>query len=233
LPTRPGEPSAPRDNNITSTSVYITFSDPSDNGGDAIDARQIAYRITGSAHADELTNISSDKSTTVTGLQPGTSYYFWARVHNSYGWSTYGPHITVTTLNKPDAPGIVSLSAVTQVSVRASFVDGDTNGAAILERQIGYTTSAVVVTPTTILTYSGATTVTGLAPATKYYFRSRTRNSVGWSSWSTASTVTTLAGVRINVNGVWKSAVPYVKVAGVWKLARPWGRQFGYWEEST
>jgi hypothetical protein len=229
---RPGEPSACRYNNVTATSVYITFSDPADDGGDAIDLRQIAYRKTTDA-ADDLTNVSSDKSTTITGLTPGTAYYFWARVHNSVGYGTYGPRITVTTLNHPDAPGIVSFSEVTQISLLAKFVDGDTNGSPVTARQIGYSTNPVTLTPTTVLTYSGATRVTGLAPYTRYYFRSRTKNAIGYSSWSASSTVITLAGARINVNGVWKSAIPYVKVAGVWKVARPWGRQFGYWEEST
>lgn len=230
--TVPDEPSACRASLITATSVVIKFSDPADNGGDAIDLREIVYRKTTDA-ADDLTHVSSwDRDSTITGLSPGTAYYFWARVHNSVGYSTYGPRITVTTLDDPDPPGVVSFSEITQTSVRTKFIDGDTNGTAILERQVGY--ALVSGLPTTLKTYTNpSTVVTGLSPATKYYFRSRTRNSVGWSNWGPITSFTTLAGVRINVGGVWKTAIPYVRVGGVWKVARPWGRQFGYWEEST
>lgn len=224
----PDAPSAPSASLITASSAYITFSDPADIGGTALDARQIAYRRTVDT---TLTNISSDKSTSVTGLSSGTAYYFWARVHNEVGWSNYSPRITVTTLGDPAPPGVVSFSEIKQTSVKVSFVDGATGGTAILERQVGYSLSTG--TPTNTVSYSGPTTVTGLLPARKYYFRSRTRNSVGWSDWGPTSSMTTLAGVRINVGGVWKTAIPYVKVAGVWKVARPWGRQFGYWEEAT
>lgn len=228
--TIPDPPSPCIATNITGTSVFISFSDPSDNGGDAIDARQIAYRKT---TVTTLTSVSSDRSTNITGLSTGTSYYFWARVRNSEGWSAYGPRITVKTLDEPGPPGIVSLSQVTQTSLLAAFVDGPTNGSVILQRQIGYNLSSTATTPSTILEYSGATRVTGLLPARTYYFRSRTRNSVGWSTWSASRSTTTLSGARIKVNGVWKHAIPYVKVGGVWRVARPWGRQFGYWEEST
>lgn len=230
--TIPDAPSIPRASLITSNSVVIKFSDPADNGGDAIDLREIVYRKTTDA-ADDLTHISSwDRDSTITGLSSGTGYYFWARVHNSVGYSNYSPRLLVTTLDEPDSPGIVSFSEITQTSVRTKFIDGDTGGTAILERQVGY--SLTTGNPTTTRTYTNpSTVVTGLSPAKKYYFRSRTRNSVGWSAWGPTSSFTTLAGVRINVGGVWKTAIPYVKVGGVWKVARPWGRQFGYWEEST
>lgn len=233
--TVPDPPSIPRASLITATSVVISFDDPADNGGDAIDLREIVYRKTTDA-SDDLTHISSwDRNSTFTGLTPGASYYFWARVHNSVGYSNYGPRLTVKMLDEPGRPGIVSFSEITQVSVKAAFVDGPSNGTAIIGRQIGYFSGFTtgVIAPTTILTYNGPTVVTGLLPATSYLFFSRTRNSVGWSDWSPGSSVRTLSGVRVNVGGVWKNAVPYVNVGGVWKIARPWGRQFGYWEETT
>lgn len=216
---------------LTSTSLVLNFSDGDSNGGDPIDSRQIAYRKTNQT-ADSNVYKASDGSTSITGLTPGASYYFYARTHNRWGYSPYGPRLPVTMLDEPDPPGIVSFKNITQIGVTVTFVDGDTNGTAITGRQVGYSLSSTG-DPTTIVAYSGATAVTGLKPATKYYFRSRTKNSVGWSTWGAASSFTTLSGVRINVNGVWKNAVPYVKVGGVWKLVRPWGRQYGYWEETT
>jgi hypothetical protein len=226
--TPPGKPSVPNASLITSTSVFISFSD-GDNGGAAIDSRQIgrAFTSTGSK-----TLYSSDGSTSITGLTPGTKYYFWARTHNSEGYGGWSDQRIVNTLETPSVPGLVSVSGITQTTVVAQFTDADSGSSPILERQVGYslTTSA---TPTTVLGYSGPTTITGLVPGTLYYFRSRTRNSVGFSAWSAYTTARTIAGAFVNVAGVWKPAIPYVKVAGVWKIARPWGRQYGYWEEST
>ncbi len=228
--TVPDAPSIPTVSLTTSTTAQVKFTDPAFNGGSAIDGRQLAYRETTDTDADFLV-VSASLSTGLTGLTPGVSYYVQARVHNSFGYSEYGPRTTFMTLTDPEIPGLVKFSNITQTSVTTEFTDGDTGGTGIVERQVGY--SLVQSLPTTILTYSGPTTVTGLHPSTWYYFRSRTRNSVGWSDWSPATSVKTLAGVRINVGGVWRSAVPYVKVAGVWKLARPWGRQAGNWEEAS
>lgn len=227
----PDAPSAPRASLIKATSMVIKFDDPADIGGTALDGREIVYRKAG---ADTSTNVhvsSWDRNSTITGLTAGTSYYFYARVHNEKGWGPYSPRTTATTLDEPDVPGVVTFSELQQRSVKVSFIDGDNNGTAITGRQVGY--SLTTGNPTNLVTYSGPTTITGLQPATKYYFRSRTQNSIGWSNWGPTSEVTTLAGVRINVNGVWKTAIPYVKVNGVWRIARPWGRQFGYWEETT
>lgn len=75
-------------------SVYATFVDGSNNG-DAIDARQIGY---GTSSTTPTTIVSSDRSTSITGLLPGTKYYFWARTHNSLGWSGWSSRREATTL---------------------------------------------------------------------------------------------------------------------------------------
>jgi titin len=228
--TVPDAPTIPVASLITSTSVQIKFTDPSNNGGSPIDLRELTYRKSTDPSSANIT-ISANLSTSVTGLVPGTTYYFWARVHNAFGYSVYSTRADVTMLSDPEIPGLVKYSDITQTSVTVEFSDGDTGGTGIVERQVGY--ALVLSLPTTILSYSGPTVVTGLHPSTRYYFRSRTRNSVGWSDWSPVTSVKTLAGVRVKIGGVWRSAVPYVRVAGVWKLARPWGRQAGNWKEAS
>jgi hypothetical protein len=225
--TAPDAPAKPGYSSLASTSVNITFSD-GDNNGASIDSRQIGY---GTSSGTPTKTVSSDRSTAITGLTSGTKYYFKARTHNSEGWSPWSANLTLTMLDEPAAPGVVQLSAITQTTVHAVFADPtSTGGTAITDRQVGY--SLTTGTPTNSVTYSGGVTITGLKPGTLYYFSSRTKNSVGWSVWSSPKTATTIAGAYVKVAGVWKKAVPYVKVAGVWKVARPWGRQFGYWEES-
>ena len=96
---------------------------------------------------------------------------------------------------------------------------------------VGYGTSST--TPSDIVSATSPKTISGLNPSTKYYFFVRGKNSVGNGAWSAAATVNTLAAARINVAGVWKTAIPYVNVGGVWKIARPWSNVAGVWKETT
>lgn len=221
----PAAPSKPVISNITDSSVYVTFSD-GDNGGLAIDARQIGF---GSSSTYVSKTVSSDRSTTITGLARGTRYYFWARTHNAKGWGPWSPYTSARTLDVPDPPSIVTLTNKTQVSVDASFTVNYNGGTGIIENQIGYGTSPTSVQQTVS---SRIATITGLEPGLTYYFWARSRNAIGWSAWGPRNHIGTIAAARIKIGTVWKLAVPYVKHNGVWKVARPWVRRLGVWKET-
>ena len=227
--TIPDPPSTPAISSITSTSVYATFNDAADNGGLTVDTRRIGY---GTSSAAPQSFITSDRSTTITGLTPGTTYYFWAQTHNSKGWSAYSGRASAKTLKVPDAPSSVTLSSLTQVSVYGTFKANGNGGATITAYQIAYNTSNTT-SGATIISSDGSTTITGLLPGTTYYFWARAQNSVGWSGWSAVSSTKTIAGAYVIYGGVPKPAVPYVRVGGVWKVARPWSRSGGIWKESA
>jgi hypothetical protein len=222
--TVPSAPSTPTVSGIKDTSVAVSFKDGS-NGGDAIDSRQIRYD--NNSDASSPTIVSSDGSTTITGLSPGTTYYFWARTHNSVGWSSWSGRASAKTLSVPTAPSAPLLSSVTATTVDVNWTDNSNGGSAITAHQIGYGTSSSA--PTTTVSASPPQVVTGLTPGTVYYFFVRAQNSTGWSAWSKATSVRTVAGVRVNVNGVWKLGVPYVNVGGVWKMAEAWTKSAGTW----
>lgn len=226
--TVPAKPSTPSISNITATSVYATFSDGS-NGGDAIDSRQIGY---GTSSTSPQKYVSSDRSTTITGLTQGTTYYFWARTHNSLGWSSWSGRATAKTLKPPDPPTVPLLAAVRMNSVDVAFTANGTGGSTITGYEIGYSTSSTG-SPTTTVSAKSPQTVTGLTPGTLYYFRTRAKNSVGWSAWSGPSSIRTIAGAYVKVGSVWKLAVPYVNVGGIWKIAEPWGKSVGVWKRTT
>lgn len=227
--TIPAKPSTPSISNITATSVYVTFSDGS-NGGDAIDARQIGYDTDSNGGSKAL--VSSDRSTTITGLSQGTTYYFWARTHNSEGWSAWSGRASAKTLKTPGAPSAPLLSSVRATSVDVAFsAPSDTGGSTITGYQIGYGTDSS--TPTSTVTATSPHVVAGLNPGTVYYFRVRARNSVGWGAWSAARSIRTVAGSYIRVGAEIKLAIPYVKVGGVWKVAEPWIRNVGVWKRTT
>lgn len=228
---RSSAPNAPSINSFTSigsTTAVVNTTDGANNG-DSIDSRQLTRNTINSIPSSPI--ISASNHTTVTGLTPGIRYYFWARTHNSKGYSPWSSAASFVTLKVPDAPDTAIVSSPTQTSVDISFTENGNGGAGITGREIGYGTSPVSVEHS--VTYTGVMTISGLQPATVYYFFTRVRNSVGWSAYSASVSMKTIAGARLDVNGVWKDAIPYVKADGVWRLARPWGRIAGVWKQST
>lgn len=95
MASKPSAPSAVTLSTITTNSMKATFTDGANNG-DAIDSRQIGY---GTNSTSPQKTVSSDKSTTITGLTPGTKYYFWARTHNSVGWGSWSASRNATTIS--------------------------------------------------------------------------------------------------------------------------------------
>jgi chitinase len=220
-------PSTPTLSVVTSTSVNVAFTDGG--GGAPIDGRDIGYSTSSSVIANV---VSSDGNDTISGLTPGTTYYFWARTHNVAGYSGWSGWASALTLDVPGAPVLPTTSELTQVSVKAAFDPTVDGGSPIIIYQLGYGTNSS--SPTSIITASpSGTTITGLLPGTKYYIWARGQNSVGYGPWSPEAVVTTIAGAWVKSGGIYKPAIPYVKDGGVWKLVRPWVRTAGVWKETS
>ena len=230
--THPSAPSRPIISAVKATSVTVSFSDGS-NGGSPINSRQIAYSTQSSTPAVDTGYpvVSSDGSTSIGGLSGGTRYYFWARTHNSEGYSPWSASASVVTLDVPDAPSTPLLSSIQTTSVDVAFTANSNGGATITGYQIGYGTSSSA--PTTSVAASSPQVITGLTPGTVYYFFARARNSVGWSSWSGSASARTIAGAYIQVGSTVKLAVPYIRDGGVWKVAEPWVRNLGTWKRTV
>jgi hypothetical protein len=226
--TIPGKPTTPVISSITASSVHVKFSDGS-NGGLAITARQIGY---GTNSTSVQNTVSSDRSTTISGLSAGTTYYFWARTRNAKGWGPWSGRATAKTLKVPDAPSTPLLSSARMTSVDVAFSPNGNGGSTITGYEIGWSTSSSG-SPTNTVSAKSPQVVTGLTPGTVYYFRTRAKSAVGWSAWSGAASVRTIAGAYVKVGAETKLAVPYVKVDGVWKIAEPWIRNAGTWKRTT
>lgn len=211
---------------LAATSVRASF-DPNSDGGRPIDAYQIGYGVNTGA---PQTIVSATRPADITGLRGKTTYYFWARAHNSIGWGPWGPRSSIKTYDVPDPPSNPTLSTATQTTVAVTFTANGDNGATITGFEIGYSKSSD--TPEEYVTAELSTTVTELEPGTLYYFWTRARNIYGWSALSEPKTIRTRSGAWIKVDGIWQEAVPYVKVEGSWIPAQVWAKIAGVWKET-
>lgn len=224
----PNPPSAPSIGTVGSSTVTLSFTDGANNGA-GIDARQVGY---GTDPSTVQATVNTGNSATIGGLNPGTTYYFWARTHNSVGWSGWGGRSSATTVRVPDAPSAPILSNAQPTTIDVAWTPNGNGGSPITGYEVGYGTSSSA--PTTIATSSSSPrTITGLVPGTVYFVWVRAINVVGPSPWSVAMSMRTLAGAYIKVGGVYKIAVPYVRVGGVWKLAQPYVKSLGVWKQTN
>lgn len=91
----PAAPSNPTFTNVGPTSVDVNWT-PNSNGGASIDNYNIGWALTSAGATDFVTSTTSPK--TVTGLTPGTTYYFWVQAHNSVGWGAWSAPVAQQTI---------------------------------------------------------------------------------------------------------------------------------------
>lgn len=93
--TVPDAPNAPTISNIQPQTMDLAWV-PNGNGGDAITNYEIKYGLT--AGAETFTASSATSPKTITGLTPGTTYFFKVRAQNSVGWSAYSGNTSAMTI---------------------------------------------------------------------------------------------------------------------------------------
>jgi hypothetical protein len=104
----------------------------------------------------------------ITGLSPGTRYYFRAKAHNTIGWG-YGSELQFLT--KPLAPTNLTVTDYSGDSISLSWTKGTgANRTMIRRKQGSYPTS---ITDGTQVYFGTGTSVTdsGLEPRQTYYYR--------------------------------------------------------------
>jgi hypothetical protein len=224
----PSPPSTPSIGTVSATSVALSFTDGANNGA-SIDARQVGY---GTDPSTVQYTTNTGNSVVIGALSSGVTWYFWARTHNSVGWSGWGGRASATTLRTPDAPSRPAVTNIQPTTADISFTPNGSGGTAITSYEVGYGTSSSG--PTFTVTASASPkTLTGLTPGTVYFVWVRAINSVGAGPWSTANSFRTVAGAYIRDGGIYKIAVPYVRVGGVWKLAQPYVKSVGVWKTTN
>lgn len=129
----------------------------------------------------------------------------------------------------PGAPFSLGFRDILPTSLVHQFSGTTDGGSGILGWEIHYGTD-----PTgngnKILASGGTSLITGLRPATQYYFWSRGRNGVGWGPFSVRDQAKTLSAARVRIQGEYKNAIPYVKHEGVYKMILPYIKDKNVWK---
>jgi len=93
----------------------------------------------------------------------------------------------------PNVPATPTVSSLSYTSAKISWTAPGTNGAAITNYTLQYSTSSSFTSPTTVTVSSTSYTPTGLTAGTTYYTRVRANASPGSSAYSSSRSFTTLA----------------------------------------
>ena len=215
--TVPYAPAAPTVTALSATSTSVSWSAPSDDGGETITGYDLQYRETSTSDWSQVDD-ETGTSYTITGLSAGTEYEVQVRATNSLGdsdWSTSGTAKTTSTA--PDTPTL-TVTVRSATSLLASWTEPDDNGEPITGYDLQYRTTATS-TPTwsqvddqTDTSY----TIAGLSLETEYEVQVRATNSVGDSGWSTSGIATTTSTVP------YAPAAPTVTVLSATSLSVSW-----------
>jgi len=175
---------------ITSTTASSGGNVSSD-GGATITARGVCWSTNASANPTISDNKTTDGTGTgiftssLTGLNPSTTYYVRAYATNSVGTS-YGNEISFTTTSPATVPVLTTTSVASITSTTAGSGGNITSdgGATVTVRGVCWSTTANPTTANNTTSDGSGTgtftsSITGLAEGTTYYVRAYATNSAG------------------------------------------------------
>jgi hypothetical protein len=183
--------------NTSATSSTIMVEISSD-GGDSISARGVCWGTT--ANPTIETNKTTDGkgvgsyTSTITGLNAATTYYFKAYATNSIG-TAYGSELTSITAASIPVLTITAPVDITLTSARCYGNITDDKGSSVTSRGVCWSTSSNPTisdhkTSDGIGRGSYASSITGLSPNSTYYVRAYATNGIGTAYSSQISFVT-------------------------------------------
>lgn len=156
-----------------------------------------------------------DHSITLTDLTPSTLYYFKVSSTNQYGNTTVDPsgafYYTFTTMMSPLTISVVSANNITDTSATITWTTDEPGNSTVT---YGNSTSPTLTSSDSNFLTNHSVTLTGLTPATLYYYNVSSTNSEGTTTTSpdigTYYTFTT--AVHIGLEG-WGWCTSYGDVA--------------------
>ena len=190
------EPSAPSNLTATATScnnVNLSWSDNSNNES----GFKIERKESGSTYSEIATVPANTTTYADTTVQAQKTYYYRVRAYNAYGNSSYTNEVNVTTPacgTIPNKPTNLSASALSTTEIKLTWSDNSDNedGFKLERKEEDGTYAEIKTLSANTISY----TDTGLKPNTKYYYRIRAYNSVGYSDYSNEVNATTMKPVE-------------------------------------
>jgi phosphodiesterase/alkaline phosphatase D-like protein len=190
--TRPSAPVLLAPSNITQSGFTINWN--SVTGGvtsywvDVSTSADFSSYVTGYSNK----NVSLVTSTNITGLSPGTEYFYRVRSQNASGLSDHSQVQAVSTT--PAAPAGITVVSVLQTSIGLEWqpVTGVTGYRLDVSTDNAFTQMLPGYTNLTVATATH--NVTGLTAGTVYYFRVRSQNANGVSDHSPVTSQVTIPG---------------------------------------
>lgn len=136
------------------------------------------------------------------------------------GGTIYG---TVTRATVPDPPSTPVASAITPTSMKLTWLIPNNGGSAIDGMLLRRSSTSSFASYVDYSLSAGATshTVTGLDPATVYYWRVFAHNGRGFSSPSGTTSAQTGSGAYASINGTWVPVPINVSDGTVWTSLAP------------
>jgi len=181
-------PAAPADLTATASSssqIDLLWTDNSANET----SFQIEVSTDGATFAPLATVGANVTAFSHTGLSPGSTYYYRVRACNAAGCSAFATASEQTGDAPPAAPSNLAASAQGGNRINLSWVDNSSNeGGFLIERSLnGATFEVIYTTGPNVTAYAS----TGLQNNTRYYFRVRAYNALGFSAYSNTANART------------------------------------------
>ncbi len=186
--------------NITQTTA-TSGGNVTSEGGSSVTARGVCWSIaanptTSNSHTTDGSGTGSFVSN-LTGLTPGTLYYYRAYATNSVG-TAYGIEVMLTTQSSVVTPTVTTtaVTGITQITATSGGNVTASGGATVTARGVCWgTSSSPTISNSHTIDGSGTgvfvSSLTSLTPNTLYYVRAYATNSVG-TAYGNEVTFTTL-----------------------------------------
>lgn len=212
---------------ITYTGATIVNNEILNDGGSAISIRGICYdrNPNPTISSTSVTNPGAGVGTynsTITGLMPGTTYYYRAFCTNGAG-TTYGSDSSFTT-SDGNAPQIFTrtISNIAGVSANSGGIVLDSGGLSLIAKGICWSTNPNPTIALSTKTNEGSTSanftslLTNLTPNTRYYIRAYATNSFGTGYGGDTSFITRASSpASVRTRGAFSIAATTVKAGGI------------------